>query len=246
MRIALITDIHEDFKRLEMTCKALDNQGYDMLVCLGDITGYSPLFYSHQPDANACIDLLREKAHLVIAGNHDLYTFARLPSYHLQKNIPHNWYQLPPEERGRISNQKIWLYQEEILPVLSHSNAAFLESLKEWDTLEDGKYKYLFSHFFQPDLAGVGKWFPYNSLEIQAHFRFMKELNCKLSFTGHAHPPVPITVNRLFWSHGESETFCVKRHHKAIICPALVGERFPGSYLIFDTAQQQISTLSIF
>jgi len=246
MLISILTDIHEDFRSLEKAMKVIDSLVCDVVVCLGDITGYSPAFYRHLPDANACIDMLRDKADVVIAGNHDLFTCGRLPSYHQEKNIPANWYDLNVEERISIARDKIWLYLDEVIPVLSPDNITFLKELNEWEVLEDHNRKYLFTHFFRPDMAGIGRWFPFNSLEIREHFRFMKNLHCDLSFVGHKHPPAPIRVNRLFWSDPYDETIRLGRHHKAVICPAIVGERYMSCFITFDTEKQTITTHPVF
>lgn len=245
MKIAVITDIHEDFRNLEKAFRSIEKQGCDLVVCLGDVTGYSPLFYSHKPDANACIDILREKADITLTGNHDLFSSERLPSYHLLKNMPANWYKLTMEERLRISRNRIWLYMDEEPPVLSSENLLYLKGLKEWEVVETEKGRLLFSHFFQPDMAGVGRWFPFNSLEINQHFRFMRHNKCKLSFVGHSHPPGAVTVNRLFWSHANKNAITIRNHHKGVICPAIVGERFPGSYITFETQKNLLSTILI-
>lgn len=244
--MALVTDIHEDIANLERAFKVIDDQKCDIVVCLGDITGYSPLFYLHQPDANACIDLLRQKADVVIAGNHDLFTCGRLPSYHHEKNVPENWYELSLEERIKVARNKIWLYLDEIVPELTPENNSFLKSINEWEILEEGNKKYLFTHFFRPDMSGMARWFPFHSLEIKEHFRFMKSLGCSLAFVGHKHPPAPIRINRLFWSKPDDETIRIKNYHKAIICPAITNGRFPGSFITFDTHNQVIETHPVF
>jgi len=246
MKIAMVTDIHENFANLEKAMKAINQLACDMVVCLGDITGYSPLFYNHQPDANACIDLLRQRADVVVAGNHDLFTAGRLPSYHLDKDIPENWFDLTLTERIKISRNKIWLYMDEIVPKLSAENAAFLARLKEWEILEENGSKILFTHFFKPDMVGVSRWFPFNSLGIKEHFRFMRKHKCSLGFTGHRHPAAPVRINRLFWSDPDDEPIPVKSYHKAFICPAITDGRFPGSFITFDTRKQLIETHPVF
>lgn len=245
MKIAILTDIHEDITSLERVFYSMQDIDIDKVVCLGDITGYSPLFYSHQPDANACIDLLRKNADIVVAGNHDLFTASRLPSYHIQKRMADNWYELTVADRLHITKNKVWLYQDEVLPDLSEQNMDFLQNLKEWETLTDDNRKYLFSHFFHPDMSGVGKWFPFNGLEIKEHFRFMKENNCRMSFVGHSHPPGCIMVNKLIWTHAEEETIQIKTHHKAVICPAVTRGKHPGGYIVFDTVRQTIKTIIV-
>lgn len=245
MRIAIITDIHENFQMLEKSHAMLRKHGYDMLVCLGDITGYSPLFYSHTPDANACADLLREHAHIVIAGNHDLHTAARLPSYHIEKNIPAHWYEMSLMERLKHSREKLWLYEEEIVPELSTANQNFLAGLREWAVYENEGERYLFTHFFRPDISGISRWFPVTSMEIYAHFRFMKEHGCQLAFTGHAHPPGPTLISWLKWSNLGYCQVKLRERHKAVICPAVVGERHPGCCLVFDTTSQTLTPLLV-
>ena len=245
MRIAVISDIHEDFQHLETAIKILDSVGYDTLVCLGDITGYAPLYYAHTPDANACIDLLQEKATITLAGNHDFFTTQRLPSYHIEKNIPENWYDLTMKERYDISNNSLWLYEEEILPTLSEKNTKFLESLKEWEIFEvDGK-RILFSHFLQPDLAGVGRWFPYRITELRPHFKFMNESNSNIAFVGHFHPDGVTPVNKLFWSVPCFERFKVNSKPRIILCPCIVRGTKSSSCIIYDTQKNTISPYQI-
>jgi predicted phosphodiesterase len=245
MKLAIITDIHEDFANLEKAFKAIDQHGCDAVICLGDITGYSPVFYGHNPDANACLDLIRSKADFVIAGNHDLFTAGRLPSYHASKRIPENWYQLNLADRIRISKNKIWLYLDEIVPELNNENLQFLQGIKEWEIIEANGQKYLFTHFFRPDMLGIGRWFPFNNLEIQDHFRFMKEFGCKNSFVGHAHPQGLVAVNRWFWADPTEKDLTIKKYHKAFICPAIVGERYQSSFTIFDTVNSNLKIIPI-
>ena len=64
-RIAVISDIHANLHALEAVLAAIDVDGVDELWCLGDIVGYGP-----RP--NECIALVRERAAVCLAGNHDL------------------------------------------------------------------------------------------------------------------------------------------------------------------------------
>ena len=81
MRLAIISDIHEDIDSLRKILKKAEKKGYDQLVCLGDITGYSLPYYKYDNsrNASACLSLLREKCEIVIAGNHDLHAAGRSP-----------------------------------------------------------------------------------------------------------------------------------------------------------------------
>lgn len=235
MKLAILSDIHEDIVNLQRAIRTIKTLGCDVIICLGDITGYSPAFYGHEPNANACIDLIRDKADIVIAGNHDLFTSERLPTYFAQRNIPENWYQLSIEDRIIASDNRIWLYLDEVLPVLSSENLEFLKTLNEWEVLQAEDQKFLFSHFFRPDISGISRWFPAYSIEIRDHFRFMKEQKCSMSFVGHAHPQGITAVNQWFWPNPTQGPLKIKKFHKAIICPAIAGERYPSSFTIFDT-----------
>ena len=71
MRIAIISDIHSNLQALNASYKALQEIGYDTLICLGDVIGYGP-----RPIE--CIDFMRNHDILCIRGNHDHYV--TLPS----------------------------------------------------------------------------------------------------------------------------------------------------------------------
>ncbi|HEY3921360.1 MAG TPA: metallophosphoesterase family protein [Gaiellaceae bacterium] len=65
MRIAVLSDIHANYHALAATLSAADAEEVDEIWCLGDTVGYGP-----RP--NRCCALLRERAALTLAGNHDL------------------------------------------------------------------------------------------------------------------------------------------------------------------------------
>jgi len=64
MRILVLSDIHANLVALEAVLQ--DARGdYDTLWCLGDSTGYGP-----RP--NEVLQLLRDRPHMALVGNHDL------------------------------------------------------------------------------------------------------------------------------------------------------------------------------
>jgi predicted phosphodiesterase len=65
MRYLLISDIHGNLEALEAVLAFADKFQPYQLLCLGDIIGYGA-------DPKACLDLMSEKANLILAGNHDL------------------------------------------------------------------------------------------------------------------------------------------------------------------------------
>lgn len=71
MRYAVIGDIHGNLVALEAVLAAIEDEGADALLCVGDIVGYaaSPV---------ECIELVRERADHVVAGNHDYGTVGKM------------------------------------------------------------------------------------------------------------------------------------------------------------------------
>jgi predicted phosphodiesterase len=72
-RIAVISDIHANLHALEAVLAAIDSDGADEVWCLGDVVGYGP-----RP--NECIALVRERAAVCLAGNHDLVVLGKIES----------------------------------------------------------------------------------------------------------------------------------------------------------------------
>jgi predicted phosphodiesterase len=64
MKIAFISDIHSNLEALTAVSKSLQNQGPDIVLFLGDIVGYGA-------DPNECIEMVRDIADDILAGNHD-------------------------------------------------------------------------------------------------------------------------------------------------------------------------------
>lgn len=64
MRLALISDVHANATALRAVLDELESLDVDRVVCAGDVVGYGP-------DPAACVELVRESADVVVAGNHD-------------------------------------------------------------------------------------------------------------------------------------------------------------------------------
>jgi diadenosine tetraphosphatase ApaH/serine/threonine PP2A family protein phosphatase len=65
VRVAVVSDIHGNLAALEAVLAAIDGEPPDALWCLGDLVGYGA-----RP--NECCSLVRERAGVCLAGNHDL------------------------------------------------------------------------------------------------------------------------------------------------------------------------------
>ncbi len=65
MRVAVVSDIHSNLHALDAILEAIEAEETDELWCLGDVVGYGP-----RP--NECCELIEARAHVCLAGNHDL------------------------------------------------------------------------------------------------------------------------------------------------------------------------------
>ena len=72
MRIAVLSDVHANLRAFEAVLEEVDTGGFDGLWCLGDLVGYGP-------KPNECIEILRERATICLAGNHDLVVLGKIP-----------------------------------------------------------------------------------------------------------------------------------------------------------------------
>ena len=73
MKYALMADIHANLAAFTAVLEDIDHRGgVDELWCLGDIVGYGP-------DPCQCIELLRQRKHICVVGNHDLAAIGKLP-----------------------------------------------------------------------------------------------------------------------------------------------------------------------
>jgi predicted phosphodiesterase len=67
----VLGDIHGNREALAAAIVALERAGAEKLVCLGDVVGYNA-------DPDECVELVRRRCAITIAGNHDLISLQRL------------------------------------------------------------------------------------------------------------------------------------------------------------------------
>ena len=72
MRYAIIADIHANLAAFKTVLAHIERWGgVEEIWCLGDVVGYGP-------DPCQCIELLRRRNHLCVAGNHDWAAIGKL------------------------------------------------------------------------------------------------------------------------------------------------------------------------
>jgi len=64
LKYAVLGDIHGNLQALEAVLQEVDKESVDGILCVGDIVGYGA-------NPEECIQVLRDRAAIVVAGNHD-------------------------------------------------------------------------------------------------------------------------------------------------------------------------------
>jgi predicted phosphodiesterase len=67
----VLADIHGNREALAAVLQALENRGVQRIACLGDVVGYNA-------DPDECVEMVRRRCAVTIAGNHDLIGLGRL------------------------------------------------------------------------------------------------------------------------------------------------------------------------
>jgi diadenosine tetraphosphatase ApaH/serine/threonine PP2A family protein phosphatase len=114
MRYAIFTDIHANLEALEAVLTKIDElateKPIDQIWFLGDLVGYGP-------NPNECIDILRARTDVIIAGNHDWAAVGKLDldDFSAAARISAEWTaeQLTEEHREFLRNLPLRLEKGE-------------------------------------------------------------------------------------------------------------------------------------
>jgi predicted phosphodiesterase len=71
MRVAVISDVHGNYRALEAVLEEIDRESVDAVWCLGDTVGYGPL-------PNECCAEVERRSQTCLVGNHDLVVLGEL------------------------------------------------------------------------------------------------------------------------------------------------------------------------
>jgi predicted phosphodiesterase len=157
MRYAIFTDIHANLEALEAVLAKIDEldkqESIDQIWFLGDLVGYGP-------NPNECIDMLRVRTDVIIAGNHDWAAVGKISLEDFS-------------EAARISAE--WTAKQ-----LTDENRDFLINLPE--RIEKGVCTLVHG-------SPYGPLWEYLTSEVLAErsFEYFNSLYC---FVGHTHVPV--------------------------------------------------------
>jgi len=228
VRLAILSDIHEDYESLSKIVGLAEARGFDKLICLGDISGFSRPYYKYgeSRNASACLALLREKCDIIIAGNHDLHAAGKDP-------------ELPDILKG----QDTWQHELDLDPGYSKEDISFLATLPFYEILTTPAGNILFSHYAYPNLSGFVKGFYYSEKEFREHFAFIQEHNCSISFIGHAHPRGFYKVHPKGFKHYRYRSIKITSFPALIGIPPATRHEHRSSFCIFDTNSLRLQVL---
>lgn len=157
MRYAIFTDIHANLEALEAVLAKIDELAKDepieQIWFLGDLVGYGP-------NPNECIDALRERTDVIIAGNHDWAAVGKLDLEDFSA-------------AARISAE--WTAEQ-----LTEEHREFLRNLP--DRLEKGECTLVHG-------SPYGPLWEYLTSEVLAE-RSFQYFDTRFCLVGHTHVPV--------------------------------------------------------
>lgn len=210
MRCLVLSDIHSNLEAFETV---LDHAGaVDQIWCLGDVVGYGP-------DPNGCVELLRARSHLCIAGNHDWATLGKLDLRDFN----------PDAREANLWNRN----------ALTPSNLEYLENLPE--RLVEGSFTLSHGSPRHP----IWEYILYPST-AEVNFDFFETPYC---LVGHTHTPVIFQQIEDKGPHAQeilpsTDQPLLLGPERLILNPGSVGQPRDGdpraSYILLDTEAMTI------
>ena len=146
MRIACISDIHGNIYALNKALESISENNADLIICLGDLTGYGP-------HPNEVVALIRRRGILCLKGNYDASVVNN--SFTYIRDTSTNSFSLP------------WTNEE-----LRASHKLYLDSLPKALTLVFENRSFLFVH---GSPSGIDEYLPFDSPEAKKHILEIKE-----------------------------------------------------------------------
>ena len=214
MRYAVIADVHGNLEALEAVLKKLREESYDALLFLGDSVGYGP-------NPNECIEALKNKAQVLLAGNHDRAVVGLADTAFFN-----------PHARTAVE----WTQE-----VLTDENRKLLVSLPIAKQMRDENLYLVHSTPKEPE-----KWhYLITSWDAYKNFPFFSE---KICLIGHSHVPAiieepPEGKINMFNIRAE-----IKENHRYIINAGSVGQPRDGNpdaaYVLLTENSAEIKRVS--
>ncbi|MFQ5864799.1 MAG: metallophosphoesterase family protein [bacterium] len=206
MRYAIISDIHGNLEALQKVLTQIDNEKIDQILCLGDVVGYGP-------NPNECVDIVRKKSKITLAGNHDYAPLGKLDISYFN-----------PWARSAIN----WTADE-----LTQSSIDFLLNLPL--KIEIDSFTIVHSTPHNPE-----EW--NYIITIGDAIRNFPEFESQVCFVGHSHVPLIIAEDdKGEYQVINENPLKLKRNNRYIINVGSVGQPRDlnprAAFAIFDTKE---------
>jgi predicted phosphodiesterase len=247
MRIAIITDIHEDIISLQNAFRKIKKEKCNEVVCLGDISGFS-FHYSDQSRRNAheCLKLIRSECMFVVLGNHDMHAARIIPKECTFFDYPKDWYELDYHDRKELGKNILWFHEEDDLdPLYKKSDINYLKNLGDKVQYQVNGIGILFSHYIYPNISGLKREFYTYGDEFNQHFSFMKKEGCAISFTGHSHTRGFFTATKNKYKEYGYKRLELKDEPVCIGTPPITNQRKRSGFIIFDTDAMTVQAVRV-
>ena len=208
MIYGIIGDIHSNGDALTAILDAMRQEPVDSVLCVGDIVGYAA-------EPGACIDLIRESACAVVAGNHD---------YAVVGKFPINYFNA--DARSAV----LWTAER-----LSRGAMDYLKNLPLVErlpgiTLVHGSLRH-------------PEFFDYITTIAEAGLAF-DQLDTPVCFYGHTHVPLGILLADWKISVNTGNEYDITKAEKSLINVGSVGQPrdwdIRASYALYDTEKKMV------
>ena len=208
MRYAVISDVHSNLEALEEVLRAVEQERVDRLLCAGDMVGYGA-------DPAACLELLRDKAHQAVRGNHDEAAIGQMDL---------DWF-------DRLARGAVQWTQGQ----LSEGHRRYLQSLPLiW---KDQEVTLAHGSLHQPEQFH----YLFDPAKAQASFSVQPT---PVAFIGHTHIPVVFVQKGSSILFHRSTQIQVEPPAKVLVNVGSVGQPRDGDpracYAVYDTASGTI------
>lgn len=206
MKIGILADIHSNLEAFEAVLSELEKQEIEKIWHLGDIVGYGP-------NPNECIELIRKREIISLAGNHDLAIIGKISTLdfnpYAAAAVKLNAQELSEENKKFLENLPLTSKPEKDI-ILTHGS------------IRDPVWEYLLEIY-----------------QAEENFVLFKE---KILFVGHSHLPIIFEKreNKIYQFRFPPDKAFLKfeRDSRYIINPGSVGQprdqNPKASFVIFD------------